>query len=277
MQVSEPPAVVAPADDAATIEVVASRPGQAQKIDRRIYRVKDNPHAAQADTLQLLRGLPAVVITPDDQLLLLLGSAGVTVLVDERPIRGDTAQYLRTLHGSDIERIEIITNPSAQYAAQGSGGIINLVLRSKRADGVSGSASILLASPGRAEGSATVKRKRGKWSYELSAQSVVGRLSRSTVCKLRSVDQPDGSTSTNSAAGENRSHIANAYGGGTLTYDLAPGTALIAQLSGGGNHYASQTRTAIESGRPDGGDRSQVRSQFALPAVERPRYRRRGT
>ena len=243
MQTVSPPAIVAPDDDNAIIEVVGTRPDQAQKIDRRIYRVKDNPHAAQADTLQLLRGLPAVVVTPDDQLLL-LGSAGVTVLVDERPIRGDTTQYLRTLHGSDIERIEVITNPSAQYAAQGSGGIINLVLRRKRADGLSGSASILVASPGRAEGSATVKRKRGKWSYELRAQSVVGRLSGSTVRKLRSIDHPDGSTSTNMAFGDSRSQIANAYGGGTLTYDLTPGTSLIAQLSGGGNHYASQTRTA---------------------------------
>ncbi|MEG3155834.1 TonB-dependent receptor plug domain-containing protein [Sphingomonas sp. RB1R13] len=250
IQVFEPAAVVAPAGDAAPIEVVASRPDQAQKIDRRIYRVKNNSHAAQSDTLQLLRGIPAVVVTPDDELLL-LGSGGVTVLVDERPIRGDTAQYLRTLHGSDIERIEIITNPSAQYAAQGSGGIINLVLRRKLADGLSGSASLLIASPGRSEASATVKRKQGKWTYELRAQSAIGRLPGTTVRKLRSVDQADGSTSTNSAAGESSLHIANISGGGTLTYDLTQGTSLIAQLSGGGNHYASESRTAYFALTPD--------------------------
>ncbi len=143
MQADSPVVIVAPGEDTATIEVVASRPDQAQKIDRRIYRVKDNAHAAQSDTLQLLRGLPAVVVTPDDQLLL-LGSAGVTVLVDERRVQGDIIQYLRTLHGSDIERIEIITNPSAQFAAQGSGGIINIVLRRKRTDGVSGSATLAI-------------------------------------------------------------------------------------------------------------------------------------
>ena len=209
MQAASPPAIVAPADDSAVIEVVASRPDQAQKIDRRIYRMKDNPHAAQSDTLQLLRGLPAVVVTPDDQLLL-LGSAGVTILVDERPVPGDVTQYLRTLHGNDIERIEIITNPSAQYAAQGSGGIINLVLRRKRADGVSGSASLLASSLGRGEASATIKKKRGKWTYSLRADATVGRFATSTFRKLRTVEEPDGTTSINSAAGGGSSGVATA-------------------------------------------------------------------
>src|SRR3954453_5249214 len=122
----DPPAIVAPGEAAPSqsdeqtgvIEIVGTRPDQAQKIDRRTYRVKDNPHSAQADSLQLLRGLPAVTITPDDQIQL-LGSPSVAIWIDGRPYLGNAIQYLRTLHGSDIERIEIITNPSAQYSAEG--------------------------------------------------------------------------------------------------------------------------------------------------------------
>ncbi len=75
MQAVEPPVIVAPApaedEFAGVIEVVGTRPDQVQKIDRRTYRVKENAMSAQSDGLQLIRGLPAVIITPDDQILLL--------------------------------------------------------------------------------------------------------------------------------------------------------------------------------------------------------------
>src|SRR5581483_6567249 len=115
------PAVVAPApaDQSDVIEIVGSRPDQALKIDRRTYRVQQNAHTEQKDSVQLLRGLPAVTITPDDQIQL-LGASNVTIQIDGRTLTDpDTIAFLRTRHGSDIERIEVITNPSAQYAAQG--------------------------------------------------------------------------------------------------------------------------------------------------------------
>src|SRR5438445_7105649 len=112
MLAADPPAVVQPSDDqTGMIEVVGTRRDQAQKIDRRTYQVKDNPHSAQADAIQLIRGLPAVTVSPDDSINL-LGSGNVTIFVDGRKYLGNAKQYLRTLHGSDIERIEIITNPS---------------------------------------------------------------------------------------------------------------------------------------------------------------------
>src|SRR5690348_5729615 len=126
MFASDPPAVVQQSD---VIEVVGTRAGQALKIDRRTYRVQQNAHTAQKDSIQLLRGLPVVTITPDDQIML-LGSGNVTIQVDGRTVSDpDTIAYLRTLHGSDLERIEVITNPSAQYSSQGTAGIINFVLR----------------------------------------------------------------------------------------------------------------------------------------------------
>jgi hypothetical protein len=110
MFVADQPAVFAPSAQPGLVEVVGTRRAQAQKIGRRIYRVKQSPEAARADMLQLLRGLPALIVTPDDQVLL-LGSGNVNFLVDEMPVYGNVTQYLRTLRGGDIERIEIITNP----------------------------------------------------------------------------------------------------------------------------------------------------------------------
>ena len=67
----QPPPIVQAAtkdDQADVIEVIGHRSDQALKIDRRTYEVRQTPHSKQKDTLQLLRGLPAITITPDDQI-----------------------------------------------------------------------------------------------------------------------------------------------------------------------------------------------------------------
>jgi len=249
---ADPPAVVQPAetDPLDVIEVVATRPGQAQKIDRRAYRVKQNPQSAQFNAIQLLRGLPAVTITPDDQIML-LGAAGVSFLVDERPIQGDPILYLRTLHGSDIERIEIMTNPSAQYAS-GTGGIINIVLRKKLEDGLSGSANAEVSSRGSAESSTTIKKKKGKWTYELQVQGKAGRTSRSTYRKLRAIQQVEGGPSTiNREEGGGHSSQNFGYVDGKVTYDLDPQTSLTSESFVGGGSNPSRGHADLIGLTPD--------------------------
>src|SRR5437763_11736775 len=181
MVASAPPAIVQPStanDQSDVIEVVGTRRDQALKIDRRTYQVQQTPHSEQKNAIQLLRGLPAVTISPDDEINL-LGSGNVSIYIDGRPYQGNARQYLRTLHGSDVERIEIITNPSAQYSAHGTGGIINFVLRKKQGDGVSGNASAELSTPVHGYVDAIVKTKHGKWTYELHAGGRIGTSTRS--------------------------------------------------------------------------------------------------
>jgi outer membrane receptor protein involved in Fe transport len=252
MFVADPPAIAAPADENPldVIEVVATRPGQAQKIDRRIYRVKQNPQSAQFNGLQLLRGLPAVIITPDDQILL-LGAQGVTILEDEREVRGDAIQYLRTLHGSDIERIEIMTNPSAQYAA-GTGGVINIVLRKKQEDGVSGSANAEVSSRGRIESGTTIKNRNGKWSYELRAEGKAGRTSKSTYEKLRMVQSvPGGPSTINREEGSGHSSQDFLSLNGKATYELDPRTSIIGDVFAGAGRNPSRGHADFIGLTPD--------------------------
>src|SRR5205823_4625580 len=173
------------------IEVVGTRAGQTLKIDRRTYQVQQTPHSQQKDAIQLLRGLPAVTISPDEDISL-LGSGNVTIFVDGRKYLGDPKQYLRTLHGGDIERIEIISNPSAQYSAEGTAGIINFVIRRKQREGTSGTAIAELSSFGGGYADAMLKTKHGKWSYELHWGGRAGTGWRSTYHKLRSTEEAPG-------------------------------------------------------------------------------------
>ena len=232
---ADQPAIVAPAppDQSDVIEIVGRRPDEALKIDRRSYRVQQNPHTAQKDSIQLLRGLPAVTVTPDDQIQL-LGSAGVTIQVDGRTVTDpDTIGFLRTLHGSDIERIEVITNPSAQYGAQGAAGIINFVLRKKQGQGLSGNATAEGSSLGRGYVDAVLKNKHGKWTYEFHTGARIGANSRSTYHKLRSVEeQPGGTATINSENGGGPTRGREGEASAKVSYELDPRTTVSGQIIG---------------------------------------------
>lgn len=229
MFVADQPAAVAPAQQPGLIEVVGTRRDRAQKIDRRIYKVRQSPQSAQADLMQLLRGLPAVIVKADGQILL-LGSDKVSIMVDEK---SGQSVPLAALRGSDIDRIEIITNPSAQFSPQGTGGIINIVLRRKQDDGASGSAAAELSSFGGGKANGSITRKRGAWTYQLGASGGSGRLSRSTYRKERTVEFDGGGTASNSEDGGGSSSMTDGSLSGRLAYELDSKTRLSAALFGG--------------------------------------------
>lgn len=246
----DPPAIVAPAPDQNqpdVIEVIGTRSGQAQKIDRRTYAVQENPHSAQKDAVQLLRGLPAVTVTPDGGVML-LGSGDVRIFVNGRPYQGD----LHTLHGSDIERVEIITNPSAQYSTEGSGGIINLVLKHKQGEGLSGSASADVARPGSGTADATIKYKKGKWIYEAEVQGGAGRPRHLPYDRRRSVEASVGASPTvDDESGRQSSGIDSAEANGKVTYEVDSRTSISAKLEGGDYRTSSITTSDFVGLTPD--------------------------
>lgn len=228
------------------VEVVGRRGEQALKIDRRTYRVQQNSHTAQKDVYQLLRGVPAVIVSPDDQITL-LGNPYIRVLIDGQ--RSST--NLHTLHGSEIERIEIITNPSAEFVASGTGGIINIVIR-KQAEGVSGNASIEASSFGRANGTALIKSKTGRLAYELSGDGTIGRSRYSTYDKVRTVREiAGGDATTNSESGGGPEITWSGTLRAKLTYDVSPKTSISAEASVDRSRRASRNNADYLGLTPD--------------------------
>lgn len=121
--------------------VEAVRPGVVRRIDRTIYDVKDDPQAKAASLIDILGKLPSVSVGADGKVRL-LGSGGVTVQFDGKTTQG-TDVKLNSLTGADVESIEVMTNPSAQVSAQGTGGIINIVMRKRQRPGWSGQAGVV--------------------------------------------------------------------------------------------------------------------------------------
>ena len=123
------------------VVVTAQKPMLEVKADKMIVNVEGTINSVGSDALELLRKSPGVLVDKDDNLSL-SGKNGVQVYVDGRPspLGGqDLSAYLKSLNSSQIEAIEIITNPSAKYEAAGNAGIINIRLKKNKTLGTNGS------------------------------------------------------------------------------------------------------------------------------------------
>ena len=123
------------------VTVQAKKPLVEVKADKMIVNVEGTVNATGNDALELLRKSPGVLVDKDDNLSI-SGKTGVQVHIDGRPtpLSGqDLAQYLKTMQSTEIEAIEIITNPGARYEAAGNAGIINIKLKKNKNFGTNGS------------------------------------------------------------------------------------------------------------------------------------------
>lgn len=117
------------------------------KLDKRVYNVGQDMMVKGGTMSDVLNNVPSVTVDPDGTIAL-RGNENVRILIDGRPsgLAGiNVADALKLLPADSVEKVEVITNPSARYDAEGGGGIINIVLRKGKGLGLNGS---LIASVG---------------------------------------------------------------------------------------------------------------------------------
>lgn len=119
-----------------TVTVTGTRP--TSKIDRDIYDPRNDPDTPTSSAADALNKAPGVSVDADGNVTL-RGNSGVQVLVDGKPsamMQGDfRGPTLQSMAATDIDSIEVMTNPSAQFGSEGSAGIINIVMRRDRKPG----------------------------------------------------------------------------------------------------------------------------------------------
>jgi hypothetical protein len=122
------------------VVIIAKKPFIEQQIDKTVVNVQADINAIGSTAFEILQKAPGISITGDDNINM-SGKAGVNVLIDGRPTQmssKELANFLRGMPGSTIDKIELITNPSARFDAQGNAGIINIRLKKNKLKGTNG-------------------------------------------------------------------------------------------------------------------------------------------
>ena len=124
----------------AQVDVIGQRSTFVNSIDRKTFNVGTDLMSKSGSVSDLMMNIPSVQVDVDGNVSL-RGSGNVTILIDGRPsamMKLNSAAILQQMPGNSIEKIEIITNPSAKYKPDGTAGIINIVLKKDKALGFNG-------------------------------------------------------------------------------------------------------------------------------------------
>ncbi len=122
------------------VEIVAEKPMIEVEPDKTVFNVSKNLSTTGDNGIELLRKAPGLQIDNNDNIVL-EGKSGVNVYVNgkQRFLQGqDLSNYLKSLRAEEMEKIEIITQPSSKYDAAGNAGILNIVLKREKGLGTKG-------------------------------------------------------------------------------------------------------------------------------------------
>ncbi len=162
----EAPSTNASAQSSDDNEIVVRAEGDQVRIDRRIYNIRNDPIAQASDMYDVLGRIPSVNVSPSGSVTL-LGAGNPTIEINGQPVLqgANPEQILRGITGPDVERIEVITNPSTQYSSATSGGIINIITRQRYNSGFTGNASAMADTFGSRRANVAPNWSRGPWSF----------------------------------------------------------------------------------------------------------------
>ncbi len=149
------------------VTVEAARSLMETGLDRRVINVGQEITAIGGTGLDIMQNIPSVAVDFDGNVSL-RGSSNVTILIDGRPsnLTGlSGSEALEQIPAEMIERVEVITNPSARYNPEGTSGIINVVLKQQRRPGYNGMVSLNAGTAGRYSGSLNLNYKVNKWNF----------------------------------------------------------------------------------------------------------------
>ena len=126
------------------VEVVAEKSTMTMTLDKRVFNVGKDVSSTAGNAIEVLDNIPSVNVDVEGNVSL-RGDSGVQILVDGK-VSGlagvSTQDALRSLQADMIEKIEVVTNPSVRYDAEGTAGIINIVLKKDKRKGFNASVDL---------------------------------------------------------------------------------------------------------------------------------------
>ena len=148
------------------VDIVGEKPVMELKVDKKVFNVEKNTTSAGGSASDVLQNVPSVSVDADGNVSL-RGKQDVTILIDGKPatmLGSDVASALASLPAGSIENVEVITNPSAKYDAQGTSGIINIVTKKDGRFGINGNATLGYGTFDKYNGNFGINAHKGKWN-----------------------------------------------------------------------------------------------------------------
>jgi outer membrane receptor protein involved in Fe transport len=149
------------------VTVIAQKPLVKIDVDKIVYSMESDPEAQTNNALEMLSKVPLINVDAEENITL-NGQTNFKVLVDGKSstmMSTNFKEVLKSLPANTIKDIEVITNPSSKYDAEGVGGIINIITLKKTNGGYNGSLSAGLDSRGSFNGSAFLAARIRKFSF----------------------------------------------------------------------------------------------------------------
>lgn len=148
------------------VEITAPKSTMQVGIDKKVFSVDQSLVSEGGSASDLLQNVPTVQTDMDGNVSL-RGSTGVRVLIDGKPSLiggGDVAQILQSIPASSIENVEVITNPSSKYDAEGQSGIINIVLKKNKKLGLNGNVALTAGNQNTYNANTSLAFQNNKWN-----------------------------------------------------------------------------------------------------------------
>jgi outer membrane receptor protein involved in Fe transport len=164
----------AKASAVATVDgfTITATPSNSTSIDRKSYSVTSDVRAATGSLSDILQNLPAVDINPQSGVSL-RGDTNVTILIDGKPAPqfqgANQAQALQSMPASQIDHIEVMTTPSAEFTSSGTAGVINIVTKKNLKLGPTMTLGASYGPQGRTQANVSASYNTGKLSIAADA------------------------------------------------------------------------------------------------------------
>lgn len=148
--VETPDVVLMPASvELSAVTIKSRKPLFEQKMDRLVVNVQSSITSAGSTVLEVLERSPGIVVNKQNNTITMNGKAGVRVMINGKSNQlplDVVVQMLEGMSSANVEKIELITNPPSKYDAEGSAGIINIIMKGDADFGTSGSVGATLGS-----------------------------------------------------------------------------------------------------------------------------------